>query len=127
MGRIQKGMIVHWDDDPKDEGIVFEEDEGTFTVLWFDAECYCDMLDDDGGTEWRVEPDRKKGEWYSEWSGMIHDKRGRFVRRGRHFVIPAGIERCGDLSRTGSNNGLELDTLVWAKQRFDDYLAREAA
>lgn len=113
MGRIQKGMIVRWDEDPKDQGVVFEEDDGSFTVLWFDAECYCDMLDDDGGTEWMIDPDRKKGEWYSERSGMIHDKRGRFVRRGRHFVIPTG--------------NIERDTLTWAKKRFDDYLAREAA
>ena len=103
MGRIRKGMIVHWDDDPKDRGVVFEEDDGSFTVLWFDAECYCDMLDANGMTEWKVEP--KGGQSYSERSGMIHDSKGRFVRPGQHFVIPTG--------------SIELDTLAWARNRFN--------
>jgi hypothetical protein len=82
------GAVVHWDETPTDLGIVYVEDNGHRTVLWFDAEYNCDSIDADGNTEWPLYPDKSKGQ-YSR-GGALFSRRGKLLKRQTHHVVATG-------------------------------------
>lgn len=106
--KLVAGRIVHWDDDPKDRGVILIEENGNRIVLWFDAECYCDDVDDLGWTCWHIDP---TPEQYIDIQGRLRWKKGnKRIRRAQHRVIATAE--------------IKPNTLKWAHARFNAFCKR---